>query len=105
MPRSLPNEREAIFLAILMGGQEKYGREILKDFEVRSNRKLPIGSLYTTLDRIEAKGFLRSREGEPNPELGGNRRRFYKITGAGVAALNELRQMMTSPGVTGAAHA
>jgi DNA-binding PadR family transcriptional regulator len=91
----IPNQREAIILAILF--QERYGREIRDEFEKRTGRTMPLGSLYTTLDRMEDKGFLRSRMGESASERGGNRRKYYKITGEGVSGLNRLQQMTSTP--------
>jgi DNA-binding PadR family transcriptional regulator len=81
-----PNRREAVILAILMNG-ERYGRDIRDQYEERVGRSMPLGSLYVTLDRMEQKGFLRSRMGECSHERGGNRRKYYRLTGAGEAAL------------------
>lgn len=93
MKEDVPTQREEIILMMLISG-EKYGREIRDEYERRSGRQMPYGSLYTTLDRMEDKGYLTARLGDPNPERGGNRRKFYRITGVGLMALNELRQMM-----------
>jgi len=94
--RKLPNQREGIILAILL--QERYGREIRDEFEKRTRMEMPLGSLYTTLDRMEDKGFLVSRLGDSVGERGGNRRKYYKITGEGLASLNRLQQMTATPG-------
>lgn len=83
----IPNQREAILMAILLHG-EKYGREIRSTFERRTGQSMPLGSLYTTLDRMEDKGFLRSRIGEAGSDRGGNRRKYYKLTGLGLSSLN-----------------
>jgi DNA-binding PadR family transcriptional regulator len=98
MAKQLPNSREAILLAILVEG-EKYGREIRDAYEKRARRDMPLGSLYTTLDRMEDAGFVVSRVGDPNPQRGGNRRKFYKITGNGIRSLNELQRMVQLPKV------
>ena len=104
MPKDLPNQREEIILMILVGG-ERYGREIRDAYEQRTRREMPYGSLYTTLDRMEDKGFIAGRLGDPNPERGGNRRKFYKITAPGLKALNELRRMAADEPEGGVAHA
>ncbi len=96
MPTDLPNQREEVILMILVAG-EKYGREIRDAYQQRSRREMPYGSLYTTLDRMEDKGFIQSRLGDPSPERGGNRRKFYKLTADGLKALNEVRQMTAEP--------
>lgn len=78
--------REALLLAILHDG-EKYGRAIRDECESRGGHKLPLGSLYTTLARMEEKGFVRSRTGESSVGRGGNRRTYYRIMALGEKAL------------------
>src|SRR5947199_5071704 len=90
----LPNEREAIILNLLIRG-EKYGREIRDAFEQRTGASMPLGSLYTTLDRMEDKGFFTTRLGDANPDRGGNRRKYYKISASGLKALNALRDLVS----------
>jgi DNA-binding PadR family transcriptional regulator len=55
------------------------------------------GAVYTALDRLEAKGFVRSRLGEDTPARGGRRKKFYRLEPAGAAALQasyrQVRQM------------
>ena len=50
-------------------------------------RDVSINAVYTTLDRLEAKGFLRSWIGAPTAQRGGRRRKFYALRPAGTAAL------------------
>lgn len=90
MSKIMPNRREAVLMAILLHG-EKFGREIRDKYEERMKQAMPLGSLYTTLDRMEEHGFIKSRQGESNPERGGNRRRYFKITASGIDALNDLQ--------------
>jgi PadR family transcriptional regulator, regulatory protein PadR len=93
MGKSLPNQREEIILMILIAG-ERYGRDIRNEFEQRIKQVMPLGSLYTTLDRMEEKGFVRSRMGDSEHERGGNRRKYYVITAKGIDSLNLLRTAM-----------
>ena len=86
--QDLINTREAEILSILING-EKYGREIRDEYEKRTGRSMPFGSLYTTLERIDQKGYIRSRLGEGTHVRGGNRRKYYRLTASGTAALNE----------------
>lgn len=88
-PNKLPSDREAMILAILIG-RERYGREIRNEYETRTGNKLPLGSLYTTLLRMEEqKGYVKSREGESIPGRQGNRRRYYLIKASGTRALRD----------------
>ena len=85
--QKLPTNREAGLLACLVSG-EKFGQDIRRQFEQNTGHKLPVGSLYTTLDRMVDKGFLGSRYGKPAPERGGLPRKYYRILAAGHRALN-----------------
>ena len=78
--------REALLLAILNDG-EKYGRAIRDECDSRAGHKVPLGSLYTTLARMEEKGFVRSRTEESSVGRGGNRRTYYRIMALGQKAL------------------
>jgi PadR family transcriptional regulator PadR len=102
-PAPFPNQREEIILTILVRG-EKYGRDIRNEYEARTRQPMPFGSLYTTLDRMEEKGFVTSRMGESESERGGNRRKYFKLTGEGLSSLNALRQAIAMPR-GGVAHA
>lgn len=79
--------REVTILTILSQG-ERYGREIREEYEARTGEPLPLGSLYVTLDRMEEKGYLRSRMGESTHSRGGNRRKYYRVAADGHRALD-----------------
>src|SRR3712207_1053215 len=53
-----------------------YGAAIRQEIHARSGRDVSINAVYTTLDRLENKGFLKSWVGEPTPQRGGRRRKF-----------------------------
>ena len=90
-----PTTREAAILSILING-ERYGRQVRDEYEDRMQRKMPLGSLYVTLDRMEDAGFVTSRMGDASPRRGDNRRKYFKITGAGRRALNEFEIQATA---------
>lgn len=84
-----PTNREAVLLACLING-EKYGRELRNEYEARTGQAMPLGSLYTTLDRMVGKGFLTSYVGESTPGRRGNRRTYYRVLAPGIRALDQL---------------
>ena len=49
------------------------------------------GAVHVTLDRLVEKGFVTAKMGEPTPERGGRRKRFYMLTGKGEQALAAAR--------------
>jgi len=73
-------------------GKEGYGRAILKEVEHRLQRSVAAGAIYSTLDRLEAKGLVRSELGPGTPVRGGRPKRHYRIQPAGLRALNAARE-------------
>lgn len=65
-------------------GGDAYGASIRKEIEKATGRRCSIGALYTTLDRLETKGFVKTWMGEPTPERGGRSKRLVQITASGV---------------------
>jgi len=63
-----------------------YGAAMRHDIEAVTGRQCSIGALYTTLDRLERKGLVRTWSGEPSPERGGRAKRMVKITPQGNSA-------------------
>jgi PadR family transcriptional regulator, regulatory protein PadR len=70
--------------------ESAYGAAIRQEIHARSGRDVSISAVYTTLDRLEHKGFLKSWVGEPTPQRGGRRRKFYALRPAGLAALRQV---------------
>src|SRR6187401_1513099 len=73
-----------------------YGAAIRQEIHARSGRDVSINAVYTTLDRLETKGLLKSWEGEPTPQRGGRRRKFYALRPSGVAALRQAYHAFTT---------
>ena len=73
-----------------------YGAAIRQEIHARSGRDVSINAVYTTLDRLESKGLLKSWVGEPTPQRGGRRRKFYALRPAGVAALRQAYRALTA---------
>jgi DNA-binding PadR family transcriptional regulator len=74
-------------MAVLRLGGDAYGMRIHQELEVTAGRTCSLGALYTTLDRLETKGYVSSRVGEPTAERGGRAKRFFKLKAVGAAAL------------------
>ena len=63
------------------------GPTIRRTIEGGTGRVISPGAIYTALDRLERRGFIRSELGDPTPERGGKRKRFYQMRAPGEAAL------------------
>ncbi|HEY2434775.1 MAG TPA: helix-turn-helix transcriptional regulator [Vicinamibacterales bacterium] len=82
---------QIVLLAVLRLGDQAYAVPILDQIERQAGRRVARGALYTALDRLESKGCLRSRLGEPLAERGGRARRYFTVTPSAVRALRESR--------------
>ena len=69
--------------------EQAYGAAIRKAVEDATELPCSIGALYTTLDRLEAKGLIKTRMGEPTAERGGRPKRMVRVTAAGVRAASD----------------
>lgn len=67
-------------------GEEAYGASIRQQIETATGRRCSIGALYTTLDRLEEKGLLKTWMGEATPQRGGRAKRMVRVTAKGVQA-------------------
>ena len=90
-----PHE-QLILLAILRIGEEAYGMTIRREVEQRSHRDISIGAVYTTLERLQRKGYVRSYMGSATAERGGRAKRHYRITAKGERALKESHDVLRS---------
>jgi PadR family transcriptional regulator PadR len=76
-------------------GDEAYGAAIRQEIETTTGRRCSIGALYTTLDRLEAKGLVETRMGDPTPQRGGRPKRMVRVTGRGVDAASDFYSAVT----------
>lgn len=76
----------AVLLAVLHI-DEAYAVPVRALIEERTGRPVARGALYTALERLEAKGCLRSRMADPTDARGGKPRRYFSVTPAGLKAL------------------
>jgi PadR family transcriptional regulator PadR len=63
-----------------------YGVTIRQEIEDATGRPCSLGALYTTLDRLEAKGLIKTSMGDPTPQRGGRPKRMVRITPKGAQA-------------------
>ena len=85
---------QLILLAILRLGPEAYGLAIARALEAQAQRRLSRGALYTSLDRLEMKGFLRWTLEPGGPERQALPKRLYVVQPRGIAALRTSQQIL-----------
>ena len=83
--------RQLAMLAVLRLGAEAYGATVQRELEERAGRSVAISTIYVTMERLERKALVRSWLADPTPVRGGKAKRYYALTGSGVAALREAR--------------
>lgn len=86
---SLGSFEEVILLTLLRLGDNAYGVTVRQTVEEVTGRPQSIGAIYATLERLEQKGYVSSRQGEATPERGGRAKRYFKLEGTGLTALRE----------------
>jgi DNA-binding PadR family transcriptional regulator len=80
---------QLVLLALARLGDAAYGVTIRQTLEERIGRTPSFGAIYSTLRRLEQKGLVRSRLGEPEAVRGGRAKKYVALTPRGRAALRE----------------
>jgi len=78
-----------ILAALMMLGENAYGMTVYEQVKKLAvgTRSVSLGACYTTLDRLEQKGYVKSFFADPTPERGGRAKRYFEITGLGQVAM------------------
>ena len=104
---SLGEFEQVVLLSILRLGEEAHGVSIRAEIAACTGREPAAGALYTTFDRLQQKGLVTSRLGDPTPQRGGRAKRFLTVTSAGIQAVAQaqrsyqrLLQGLSLPGVS-----
>ncbi len=82
---------EIVMLTVAILHEDAYGVTIKTDIEERLSRSVSVGALQTALQRLEQKGYLKSKEGETTTERAGRPRRYFTVTSLGKRALEFVR--------------
>jgi DNA-binding PadR family transcriptional regulator len=90
--RFLGEFEQMVLMAILQLKDEAYAVGIFKELDHRAGRTMSRGTLYKTLERMEAKGLVAWEGERGTARRGGRPRRRFSVTGRGVSALRESRE-------------
>lgn len=90
---------QIVLLALIKLGRNAYGMTIRREISKRTEREVSIGAVYTTLERMEKKGYVSSRIGDPTPERGGRAKKYFKVEALGERALNDSREALLKMGL------
>lgn len=75
-------------------GDGAYGVPIRHEIESRTARRVSVGALYSTLDRLESKGLVHSWFADPTPQRGGRSKRYFRLLPGGADALARSKSML-----------
>jgi hypothetical protein len=89
-PVLLGSLEEQVMLAVVRTEDEAYGMNVRRELEAVTGREVTIGSVYATLDRLEAKGFVFSSRASTADAPS---RRVFAVTRAGARSLALTREM------------
>lgn len=78
-----------ILMAIINNHNNSYGVEIRHEIKEKINKDVSVGALYTTLERLENKNFIKSSMGEATEERGGRAKKYFQVTALGQNTLNQ----------------
>jgi len=93
---SLGELEHMVLLVVMRLGPSAYGVPIVDELRKHTRRPILRPSVYLALRRLEAKGLVRSRMGDPEPRRGGRARRHFELNAAGKAMLRESRRTLRS---------
>jgi len=85
-----------VLLAVLRTGRNASGIPIAREIQLASGRPVALGSIYTTLSRLEQKGLLSSKLGAPTAQRGGRAKAFFHLTDQGLAEVRDAQSALTS---------
>ena len=89
---------QCVLLALVRLRENAYGVPIRREIAERTGRNVSFGAVYTTLERLERKGYASSRVGDPTRERGGRAKKYFRIEAPGIRALNETRESIAAMG-------
>ena len=86
---------EELILLIVLSNEKIHAVDIGAQYEASMERTITLPAIHAVLKRMEKKGWVDSRFGEPSPERGGKRKRYYWATNAGFRVISEAQQRKT----------
>jgi DNA-binding PadR family transcriptional regulator len=87
---------EIVLLALVHLGEDAYGMTIRREIEERAGRAVSIGAVYSTLDRLQAKGLVSSLYANGSEARRGRARRYFKLEPEGAKSLERSKEILAN---------
>lgn len=84
-----------VLLTVMHLGEDAYGVPITEELETETGHEVAVASVYAALQRLEDKGLVTSRFGDPTPERGGRAKKYFKVTGKGLREAKNTHRALT----------
>ena len=84
---------EVVLLVVAMLEEGAYGVKITHEIIQQTKRVVRLNQVHSALHRLEEKGMITSKMGDPTPERGGRRKRIFTITAYGGQTLTEMKSL------------
>lgn len=88
---SLGEFEHIVLLTLVRLGDDAYGMSVRTTIHDLIKRDISIGAIYTTLERLQIKGYVESRIGEATAKRGGRAKKYFSVTGKGRKVLRDAR--------------
>jgi PadR family transcriptional regulator, regulatory protein PadR len=85
-----------VLLAVVGLHPNAYGVSIADHIEQVAGYEPSVGSVYASIERLEQKGYVTTRQGEVTAMRGGKRKLYVTITADGKSALRESLHQITA---------
>jgi DNA-binding PadR family transcriptional regulator len=89
----LTRMEEILLLTVQRLDPEAYGVTIRANVEEVLGKPVSVGAVYVPLDRLAERGYLETWHGDPTPERGGRRKKYYRLTQDGLKILAETKAL------------
>jgi DNA-binding PadR family transcriptional regulator len=89
----LTRMEEILLLTVHRLDPEAYGVTIRAAVEELLDKSVSVGAVYVPLDRLAERGYLETHYGDPTPERGGRRKKYFRLTPKGIKILGETKAL------------
>ena len=94
MANEFPGEFEQMVLLAILRCEDAFAISVIAELDQTAGRPVSRGALYRTLDRMEAKGWVRHDMEDGSPDRGGHRRRRFSVSDLGLEQLQQSRRAL-----------
>jgi DNA-binding PadR family transcriptional regulator len=96
MERTLLTDFELMVLLAVLRLEDAYGVTISRELADIAGREVKLAAIYAVLERLESRGLVESRWGEPTAERGGRAKKHVRVTAQGVRSIKATQRALVA---------